>query len=113
MICYCAQQEGFRTLAIMSTEQAARNYVKLEYKHQAVASSFPTRDVREQYKLAKATNWKKSMRWYSRFLAALVRFDERFQRNAPKLWGRTRPLVYVVWPILTDFDGILGRRPKK
>jgi len=104
LICYCAQQEGFRTLAIMSTEQAARNYVKLEYKHQAVASSFPVRDVRQQYKLAKATNWKRSMGWYSRLLAALERFDERFHKFAPNLWERTRGIVDVVWPMLKGIE---------
>jgi rhamnosyltransferase len=104
LICYCAQQQGFRTLAIMSSEQAARNYVKLEYKHQAIASSFPIRDVRQQYKLAKATNWKRSMRRYSRFLAALERFDERFHKFAPKLWERTRAIVDVVWPMLKGLE---------
>jgi rhamnosyltransferase len=104
LICYCAQQQGFRTLAIMSTEQAARNYLKLEYKHQAVASSFPVRDVRQQYKLAKATNWKKSMRWYSRILAALERFDEGFHKFAPNLWERTRGIVDVVWPMLKGIE---------
>jgi lipopolysaccharide biosynthesis protein len=104
LICYCAQQQGFRTLAVMSAGQAARNYLKLEYKHQSLSGCFPVRDVRKQYAIAKAVNWNRALRLYPRFLNNLERFDERFRRVAPKLWERSRSAVNVVWPILKGLE---------
>jgi lipopolysaccharide biosynthesis protein len=97
LICYCAQQQGFRTLAVMASHQAARNYLKLEYKYQALASCFPVRDVRYQYRLAKRVDWKKARGYYARFLDFLERNDERIQRIAPKLWARSRSTVDAIW----------------
>jgi lipopolysaccharide biosynthesis protein len=104
LICYCAQHQGFRSLAVMSTGQAARNYLKLEYKHQSLAGCFPVRDVRYQYGLAKAVNWNKALHPYPRFLNFLERFDERFRRVAPKLWERSRVAVNFFWPLLKGLE---------
>jgi lipopolysaccharide biosynthesis protein len=104
LICYCAQQQGFRTLAVMSAGQAARNYLKLEYKHQILSSCFPERDIRLQYRLAKAVNWNKLKPYYSRILDALERNDERFRLMAPKLWAKSRSAVNVVWPLLKGLE---------
>lgn len=45
---YCAQSEGYLTRCVMTSELAAKNYVKLEYKYQILASCFPTGDARGQ-----------------------------------------------------------------
>ena len=44
------------------------------------------------------------MGWYSRLLAAMERFDERFHKFAPNLWERTRGIVDVVWPMLKGIE---------
>lgn len=38
LIAYCAQQAGYRTMSVMTPDHAARNYAKLEYKMQLMAS---------------------------------------------------------------------------
>lgn len=48
LLTYCAQQEGYMTRCVMTATQMAKNYVFLEYKHQALSSCFATGDVREQ-----------------------------------------------------------------
>lgn len=48
LLTYCAQQDGYMTRCVMTTTQMAKNYVFLEYKHQALSSCFATGDVREQ-----------------------------------------------------------------
>ena len=48
LLTYCAQQDGYMTRCVMTPAQMAKNYVFLEYKHQALASCFATGDVREQ-----------------------------------------------------------------
>jgi rhamnosyltransferase len=104
LLCYCAQQQGFRTLAVMSAGQAAKNYLKLEYKHQILSSCLPVRDIRLQYRLAKRVNWQKAKSYYARLLELLERNDERFRRIAPKLWARSRSAVDVVWPMLKRLE---------
>jgi hypothetical protein len=104
LLCYCAQQQGFRTLAVMSAGQAARNYLKLEYKHQILSNCFPVRDIRLQYRLAKAVNWKKMKSYYVRFLDSLERNDERFHLMAPKLWAKSRTMVNAIWPLLKGLE---------
>jgi lipopolysaccharide biosynthesis protein len=110
LICYCAQHQGFRTLAVMSTAQAARSYLKLEYKHQLLSSCFPVRDIRLQYQLASRTDWKGANRFYTRFLNLLERGDQQFHRLAPKLWELTRPLVDVVWPLMKGLESSGAKR---
>ena len=104
LLCYCAQQQGFRTLAVMSARQAAKNYLKLEYKHQILSSCLPVRDIRLQYRLAKRVDWQKAKSYYARLLDLLERNDERFRRIAPKLWARSRSAVDVVWPMLKRLE---------
>lgn len=110
LICYCAQDQGFRTLAIMSADQASRNYLKLEYKHQLLSSCFPVRDIRRQYQLAAGINWKRAIRPYTRLLNLLEQGDQIFHRYAPRLWELTRPLVDVVWPRLKGLENTNARR---
>lgn len=45
---YCAQARGYLSWCAMSARSAARNYVKLEYRHQALSSCFPEADTRGQ-----------------------------------------------------------------
>jgi lipopolysaccharide biosynthesis protein len=110
LICYCAQDQGFRTLAVMSAAQAARSYLKLEYKHQLLSSCFPVRDIRLQYQLASRTDWSRAAPFYSRFLNFLERGDQQFHRLAPKLWELTRPLVEFVWRILKGLESTGAKR---
>jgi lipopolysaccharide biosynthesis protein len=48
LLTYVAQDAGYMTRCVMTDRQAAKNYVKLEYKLQALASCFPSGDVRVQ-----------------------------------------------------------------
>jgi rhamnosyltransferase len=102
LICYCAQQRRFRTLAVMSTEQAERNYLKLEYKLQRLAAHFPTRDIRQQCSLADRTVWPHG-NMYSKFLSSLERMDGAVKKATPTLWQLSRPIVLFFWRILTRF----------
>jgi rhamnosyltransferase len=104
LICYCAQNQGFRTLAVMSTRQAERNYLKLEYKHQILAGRFPVRSIRQQYRLAAMVNWSRGMPWYSRLLDFLERMDGRFQQISPGLWKRSRAAVDFIWPMFKGLE---------
>jgi len=48
LITYCAQAEGYATRCVFTSRQAARNYTKLEYKLQLLASCFRSGDIRAQ-----------------------------------------------------------------
>lgn len=48
LVAYCAQAEGFETRNVFTARHAAKNYSKLEYKHQLLASCFRSGDIREQ-----------------------------------------------------------------
>ncbi|NMX54597.1 lipopolysaccharide biosynthesis protein [Pseudomonas edaphica] len=48
LITYCAQDAGFLSRCILTPKQASKNYVKLEYKLQALSSCFSTGSLREQ-----------------------------------------------------------------
>ncbi len=48
LIPYCAQARGFLTWCAMTARSAARNYAKLEYRHQALSACFPEADTRGQ-----------------------------------------------------------------
>jgi len=58
LITYCAQDAGFLSRCIMTPKQVSKNYVKLEYKLQALSSCFSTGSLREQMQvmqISKAT----------------------------------------------------------
>ncbi|HEY0231053.1 MAG TPA: rhamnan synthesis F family protein [Dokdonella sp.] len=48
LVTYCAQASGYATRSVFTTRQAAKNYTKLEYKHQLLASCFRSGDIRNQ-----------------------------------------------------------------
>ncbi len=48
LVTYCAQSQGFLAWCIMTPRMVAKNYVKLEYKYQVLASCFQTGDARGQ-----------------------------------------------------------------
>jgi lipopolysaccharide biosynthesis protein len=48
LITYCAQAEGYATRCVFTARQAAKNYTKLEYKLQLLASCFRSGDIRAQ-----------------------------------------------------------------
>lgn len=48
LITYCAQAEGYATRNVFTAKHAAKNYTKLEYKHQLLASCFRSGDIRDQ-----------------------------------------------------------------
>jgi rhamnosyltransferase len=48
LITYCAQAEGYSTRCVFTARQAAKNYTKLEYKLQLLASCFRSGDIRAQ-----------------------------------------------------------------
>lgn len=45
---YCAQASGYSVRCVFTSRHAAKNYAKLEYKHQLLASCFRSGDVRLQ-----------------------------------------------------------------
>ncbi|MBS0465071.1 MAG: lipopolysaccharide biosynthesis protein, partial [Proteobacteria bacterium] len=45
---YCAQARGYLVWCALTVRSAARNYVKLEYRHQALSACFPEADTRGQ-----------------------------------------------------------------
>ncbi|MFP1631687.1 rhamnan synthesis F family protein [Zhengella sp. ZM62] len=49
LIPYVVQNAGYRVVSIMNRHAAARNYAKLEYKLQRLASQIPTANVHEQF----------------------------------------------------------------
>lgn len=49
LIPYVVQNAGYRVVSIMNRQAAARNYAKLEYKLQRLASQIPTANVHEQF----------------------------------------------------------------
>lgn len=48
LIGYCAQDQGYRVMSIMTPKQAARGYARLEYKLQLLASYLPTGNIHDQ-----------------------------------------------------------------
>jgi len=61
LVTYCAQAEGYSTRCVFTARQAAKNYTKLEYKMQLLASCFRSGDIRMQvlqmmYGTQKSTN---------------------------------------------------------
>jgi rhamnosyltransferase len=48
LVTYCAQADGYSTRSVFTTRHAAKNYTKLEYKHQLLASCFRSGDIRDQ-----------------------------------------------------------------
>lgn len=57
LVTYCAQDAGFLSRCIMTPRQASKNYVKLEYKLQAISSCFSTGSLREQMQAAMSTKF--------------------------------------------------------
>jgi len=57
LVTYCAQDAGFISRCIMTPAQASKNYVKLEYKVQALSSCFPSGDLREQMQIARTARF--------------------------------------------------------
>ena len=104
IICYCAQSQGFRSLALMSTQQAQRSYQKLEYKHQIIVGRFPVKSTLQQHRLAKKLKWNRGMPVYSRLLNALERMDNRFEKMSPRLWKRSRAAIDIIWPLFKGFE---------
>lgn len=49
LICCTTKNEGFSIYNVMTSAQAERNYVKLEFKHQKIMSTLPSGDVNWQY----------------------------------------------------------------
>ena len=54
LVTYCAQDAGYLSRCVMTPKQASKNYVKLEYKLQAISSCFSTGSLREQMQVARA-----------------------------------------------------------
>jgi rhamnosyltransferase len=48
LVTYCAQTEGYATRNVFTARHAAKNYTKLEYKHQLLSSCFTSGDIRDQ-----------------------------------------------------------------
>lgn len=57
LVTYCAQDAGYLSRCIMTPRQASKNYVKLEYKLQALSSCFSTGSLREQMQVAKVAQF--------------------------------------------------------
>ncbi len=78
LIGYCIQDKGYRTVSVMTPENAARNYAKLEYKLQLLAGHMASGNIylqQQQMQAMAATGKMRLYRWLQNtYGAALRRF---------------------------------------
>ncbi|MEM6906797.1 MAG: rhamnan synthesis F family protein, partial [Pseudomonadota bacterium] len=101
LICYAAQADKFRTLSVMNPRAAARNYAKLEYKHQLLASCFKSGDIRRiLIEARRAPVEIKPLPPMSRaaFYDWVARTYTSTQSSWPWFWKATQPIKERVWP---------------
>ena len=101
LICYCAQQDKFRTLSVMNPTAAARNYVKLEYKHQLLASFYPSGDIRRIVKLAEdERRGRLPFPSRARFFAWVASSYDATRASWPWFWRTFQPVSKWAWPYM-------------
>ncbi|MEM7507756.1 MAG: rhamnan synthesis F family protein [Pseudomonadota bacterium] len=99
LICYTAQQDKFRTLSVMNPRAASRNYVKLEYKHQLLASFYPTGDIRRMIQIAGGESTARLPAFSrARFFAWVAEAYDSSRETWPWFWRVTQPISKWVWP---------------
>ncbi|MBY6155152.1 hypothetical protein KUV47_18160 [Vannielia litorea] len=97
LIGLCVQDAGYRTLSVMSTRQAARNYAKLEYKLQMLAGHMPTGNVLMQRDHLRRT----SLGLKHRLRLRLERVYGRVLQRFPGVHGVLRPTARLVRKLLS------------
>ncbi|MEM0922300.1 MAG: rhamnan synthesis F family protein [Pseudomonadota bacterium] len=101
LICYCAQQDKFRTLSVMNPHAAARNYVKLEYKHQLLSSFYPSGDIRRIIKIAEdEKRGRLPFPSRARFFTWVARSYDSTQASWPWFWRTFQPVSKWAWPYM-------------
>lgn len=107
LICYTAQWMNYRTMSVMNPSMASRNYTKLEYKFQTLASYYPNGDIRQMIRLAEMENKGRTpMFSVGRFFVWVQRSYDRTQETWPWFWRVTQPIVPKIWPFMS---GVIQR----
>lgn len=83
LLTYCAQDAGYLSKCVMTPAQVAKNYVKLEYKLQAISSCFPTGDLREQMKIARTARFTSGV---------IISIKRSLMFRFPLFWAKLRVL---------------------
>ena len=89
LIPYVVQDAGYRVVSIMNRRAAARNYAKLEYKLQRLASQLPTGNVQEQFLYLQGLRRPARHKW----LQFLIPLYQKHVMTRPALLRRVRPLA--------------------
>lgn len=94
LIGLCAQNEGFRTMTVMSPRLAARNYMKLEYKYQLLAAHLTDGIITNQVNELKRRKWSPRARLFDRLKGIYGRLITRH----PALRQYLKPVAHrLVW----------------
>lgn len=89
LIPYVVQNAGYRVVSIMNRRAAARNYAKLEYKLQRLASQIPTANVYEQFEYLQNTGGRRTRTW----LDILTPLYQKHVMTRPALLRIVRPFA--------------------
>ncbi|MDX5383731.1 MAG: rhamnan synthesis F family protein [Rhodobacterales bacterium] len=101
LIGYVAQSRGFRVLQVMSPEQAARNYARLEYKMQLFAAHLASHHLLDQV----AQLDRLADTWPQRLHRRLRACYGRIIRRCPAARSRLRPLARGISRLLAPGHG--------
>jgi rhamnosyltransferase len=82
MYCYCAQDAGYFTMSVLAPRQAARSYVKMEYKLQLLSSHFQNGAIMDQIRFLQDVRGREGIRNAVR-AAIARRYPKLFNRLAP------------------------------
>ncbi len=84
LIGYCVQDAGYRVVSVMSPSVAARNYAKLEYKFQALASQLGGGTIVDQHDMLRE-QYPLRLRIYERLRRVYGRILVRYPRSRTPL----------------------------
>ncbi|MFT6451327.1 MAG: rhamnosyltransferase, partial [Halocynthiibacter sp.] len=96
LIGYAVQSAGYNTLQVMTPEQAARNYARLEYKFQLFAGQLASASVIDQHAQISQMNQPAKVRLYSKLASNYARITARFPTLRPLLRPVARRLTALL-----------------
>lgn len=96
LIGYAVQDAGYNTLQVMTPEQAARNYAKLEYKFQLFAGQLASNSVIDQHAQLSALSHPPKIRLYTKLAETYARIITRFPNLRPVLRPVARRLTALL-----------------
>lgn len=96
LIGYAVQGAGYNTLQVMTPDQAARNYARLEYKFQLFAGHLASASVIDQHAQICQMGRPAQVRLYSKLAASYARLTARFPALRPLLRPVARRLTALL-----------------